>query len=99
MCYISAPENVADFKAVDQNESSITLQSTKIPHILNVILEIDGAEENFTADELNETTRYTVTNLNSSRQYRFTLFTVFKGVQSTGANLTATTGNFPSVLM
>lgn len=88
----TAPENVGDFNQVNQNVSSITLEWTKKSDISDYILKFSEKEENFTTEDA----RYVVTNLSSSTEYHFTLYSVFKNIISTGANLTAYTA--PSIV-
>ncbi|KAM4624348.1 receptor-type tyrosine-protein phosphatase H-like isoform 2-T2 [Polymixia lowei] len=98
---VTVPRNAEDFTAVDQNETSITLQWNTVNNIFNYILVFNGSEINIPASD-NKPTTYTVLSLSAGQQYTFTLFTVFEGVRSTGVNHTAVTaprnaGNFTAV--
>ncbi|CAL1599353.1 unnamed protein product [Knipowitschia caucasica] len=84
----TAPENVAEFKATDQTESSITLQWTKIPDIHIYILKFDGNETTFGEEHAGI---HEVKNLSSRTLYDFTLYSVFEDKRSSGFNLTAAT--------
>ncbi|KAJ0015903.1 hypothetical protein NQD34_014193 [Periophthalmus magnuspinnatus] len=84
----TAPKNVEDFRAINQNESSITLQWTMTEGITLYTLKFPGSETNFTEEGPGT---HVVPNLNSSTEYDFTLYSVFEDIRSTGANLTAST--------
>ncbi|XP_072311926.1 receptor-type tyrosine-protein phosphatase H-like [Eucyclogobius newberryi] len=85
---ITAPENVETFTAVGQSESSITLQWTKKTGVQLYILKFDGIETDVTEED---SRNYVVPNLSSATAYNVTLYSVFEGIRSTGANLTAAT--------
>ena len=85
-----APRNTNEFKAIDQNETSITLQWEKVDNILNYTLVFNGSEINVYQ------VTHTILQLTSGTKYEFSLFTVFESVKSSGVNLTAVTGKmFP----
>ncbi|XP_020779814.2 receptor-type tyrosine-protein phosphatase H isoform X2 [Boleophthalmus pectinirostris] len=81
----TAPKNVADFRQVNQNESSITLNWTKTSDDSQLIFNFNGTEKNITDEQK------VVTDLKSGTEYSFTLYSVFNDIRSTGANLTAST--------
>ncbi|XP_065805396.1 receptor-type tyrosine-protein phosphatase H-like isoform X2 [Labrus bergylta] len=85
---VTAPPNTEAITVVGQNETSITLQWTKVDDMLNYTLVFDGFEIHIPASEGNLTT---VSNLTSMTIYHFTLFTVFENVQSSGATISAVT--------
>lgn len=60
--------------------------------ILNYILRFNNNEETVTATEGQSLVRHTIAGLTNTSTYTFTLLTVFEGITSTGANLTASTG-------
>uniref|UniRef100_A0A3Q3GRE9 protein-tyrosine-phosphatase n=1 Tax=Labrus bergylta TaxID=56723 RepID=A0A3Q3GRE9_9LABR len=84
----TAPPNTEAITVVGQNETSITLQWTKVNDMLNYTLVFDGSEIHIPASEGNLTT---VSNLTSMTRYNFTLFTVFENVRSSGVNISAVT--------
>ncbi|KAM4624493.1 receptor-type tyrosine-protein phosphatase H-like [Polymixia lowei] len=88
---VTAPRNAEDFKAVDQNETSITLQWNTVNNIFSYILVFNGRETNITAPGGSGPVTHTVSGLTMGNKYSFTLFTVFEGVRSSGVNHTAVT--------
>ncbi|KAL3967659.1 phylloquinone omega-hydroxylase/docosahexaenoic acid omega-hydroxylase [Sarotherodon galilaeus] len=84
---VTAPQNTEEFKAVDQNETSITLMWKTVPNIDHYLLVFNGSKINIS----NSTEKYTVPNLTSGTRYNFTLFTVFGNVSSRGVNCIAVT--------
>ncbi|XP_026206996.1 receptor-type tyrosine-protein phosphatase H isoform X8 [Anabas testudineus] len=88
---VTVPSNAEEFKSVGQSETSITLQWKKVDTILNYALHYNDSKINVTTSAENETVTYTVSDLNSGNKYKFTLFTVFENVRSTGVNLSAVT--------
>ncbi|XP_039472537.1 receptor-type tyrosine-protein phosphatase H-like [Oreochromis aureus] len=84
---VTAPRNAEEFKAVDQNETSITLMWKAVPNIDSYLLVFNGREINIS----NSTNEYTVSDLTSVTRYSFTLFTVFGNVSSSGVNCIAVT--------
>ncbi|XP_017274033.2 receptor-type tyrosine-protein phosphatase H isoform X3 [Kryptolebias marmoratus] len=91
----TAPGNVGNVTAVTQDESSITLQWDKVEDILKYKLqyEVHGSNkvENVPACPENSTVRYVISNLTAGREYNFTVFTVFKEVNSSGYHHPAAT--------
>ncbi|KAK9530484.1 hypothetical protein VZT92_011980 [Zoarces viviparus] len=87
----TAPPNAEGFKSVGQNETSITLQWNKVKDILDYKLLFSGGEINVTASAGQELVKHTITGLTSMIQYDFTLFTVFKNINSSGVSITAFT--------
>ncbi|XP_069547639.1 receptor-type tyrosine-protein phosphatase H-like [Brachyistius frenatus] len=86
---VTAPLNAKEFKSVGQNETSITLQWTEGSEIHNYTLVFDGGEININSSE--ELVTHTISNLKNGTEYKFTLFTVFENIRSSGVNLTAVT--------
>ncbi|KAM4526088.1 receptor-type tyrosine-protein phosphatase H-like [Fundulus diaphanus] len=86
---VTAPRDTKSFKAVTQTETTITLQWTKVGDINNYTLYYDGKEVNITLSAVN--VEYTVSGLTNATRYSFTLYTVFEGVRSRGANISAVT--------
>ncbi|XP_055360427.1 receptor-type tyrosine-protein phosphatase H-like isoform X2 [Betta splendens] len=87
---VTVPSNADGFKAVGQNETSITLQWKNLNSNFSYVLRFNGEDQNISATQSNDVT-YIVLNLTSGTRYLFTLFTVFDNVRSTGVNLTAVT--------
>ncbi|KAG7239064.1 hypothetical protein INR49_030224, partial [Caranx melampygus] len=87
----TAPSNAGGFKAVTQDETSITLQWTKAGNILDYILKFNDQEKTVTASEGQNPVSHTVSGLTSATTYTFTLLTVFNNISSTGVSLTAST--------
>ncbi|XP_033467887.2 receptor-type tyrosine-protein phosphatase H-like isoform X1 [Epinephelus lanceolatus] len=87
---VTAPLNAKQFKAVRQNEISITLQWEKVNGVLNYTLEFNETMINITVSEEDPMT-YTVLDLESMRRYVFTLFAVFENARSSGINTIAFT--------
>ncbi|XP_030255654.1 receptor-type tyrosine-protein phosphatase H-like [Sparus aurata] len=88
---VTAPLKEEEFKAVTQNETSITLRWTTVDGILNYILSFNRREINITAPAGHEQVTHTITGLTSGTRYNFTLFTVFENASSSGVNHTAAT--------
>ncbi|KAM6963463.1 receptor-type tyrosine-protein phosphatase H-like [Tautogolabrus adspersus] len=82
----TAPRNTEAITPVGQNETSITLQWTKVDD-LSYTLVYDTIEIDIPASE----GHVTVSNLTSMTTYNFTLFTVFENVKSSGAKISAST--------
>ncbi|KAI3365008.1 hypothetical protein L3Q82_001162 [Scortum barcoo] len=88
---VTTPLNAEEFKQVNQTETSVTLQWNKVGDILNYRLEFNREKIDVTASEGQEQVNHTIQDLANGTKYRFTLFTVFKHVSSSGKNLTAVT--------
>ncbi|XP_037610798.1 receptor-type tyrosine-protein phosphatase H-like isoform X6 [Sebastes umbrosus] len=86
---VTAPLNAVDFKSLDQNETSITLQWQRVGTISNYVLVFNGSEINVPASA--EQVNHTISELTSGTKYNVTLFTVFETVRSSGVNLSAVT--------
>ncbi|XP_039472732.1 receptor-type tyrosine-protein phosphatase eta-like [Oreochromis aureus] len=84
---VTAPNNTEEFKAVYQNETSITLMWKTVPNIDSYLLVFNGRQINIS----NSTKEYRVSDLTSGTRYSFTLFTVFGNVSSSGVNCIAVT--------
>ncbi|XP_034716486.1 receptor-type tyrosine-protein phosphatase H-like isoform X2 [Etheostoma cragini] len=85
----TAPPNADEFKSVDRNETSITLQWKTVTGILNYILKFNGTENDVPAS--GPLGNYMLSGLTSMTEYNFTLFTVFKDIRSSGVIITAFT--------
>ncbi|XP_035997617.1 receptor-type tyrosine-protein phosphatase H-like isoform X3 [Fundulus heteroclitus] len=86
---VTAPPDTGSFEAIAQNETSITLQWTKVGGINSYTLSRDGEEVNITNSA--ENVVHTVSGLTSTTRYSFTLYTVFENVRSRGKNISAVT--------
>ncbi|XP_062415949.1 receptor-type tyrosine-protein phosphatase H-like isoform X3 [Pungitius pungitius] len=78
------PRNAEEFKSVNQTETSITLQWKKVGDILNYKLDVNGTTINVTASMEEEYVTRTINNLTCGIKYKFTLFTLFDEVTSSG---------------
>ncbi|XP_037610793.1 receptor-type tyrosine-protein phosphatase H-like isoform X2 [Sebastes umbrosus] len=85
----TAPRDAEDFRSVDQNETSITLQWQIVGTISNYVLVFNGSEINVHASA--EQVTHTISELTSGTKYNVALFTVFETVRSRGVNLFAAT--------
>ncbi|XP_061666416.1 receptor-type tyrosine-protein phosphatase H-like [Syngnathoides biaculeatus] len=85
----TAPLNAKNFKSLERNTSSITLQWERGDKVSYAIVFGDTKEDVAAAEELEVT--HTIAGLTSGTEYFFTLFTVFETVRSSGNNLTAVT--------
>ncbi|XP_047233435.1 receptor-type tyrosine-protein phosphatase H-like isoform X2 [Girardinichthys multiradiatus] len=97
---VTAPPDTGNFEHITQNETSITLQWTKVEEINTYTLRYNNTEVNITHSEGSGT--YTVSGLTSATRYNFTLFTVFDNATSRGKTITAVTappdtGNFEHI--
>ncbi|KAM9716832.1 receptor-type tyrosine-protein phosphatase H-like isoform 2-T2 [Menidia menidia] len=86
---VTAPRNVEEFKSLDQNETSVTLQWKDVNNISNYILLFDESKINVTTSA--EMGTHTVYSLKSGAKHNFTLFTVFEYASSSGVSITAAT--------
>ncbi|XP_030611081.1 receptor-type tyrosine-protein phosphatase H-like [Archocentrus centrarchus] len=86
---VTAPWDAREFRSIDQNETSITLQWEKVSNTDTYILEFSERKISVTASS--EVVTYTVLNLTDGTRYNFSLFTVFENVRSSGVNYTAVT--------
>ncbi|XP_061601702.1 tenascin-like isoform X5 [Cololabis saira] len=89
---VTAPLNAKGFRSSDHNETSITLQWTKINSNISFVLQFNGTETNISAPDGDGPVTHTVSSLTAQTQYTFTLFSVFENLRSTGVNITAATG-------
>ncbi|XP_045921313.1 uncharacterized protein LOC123980805 [Micropterus dolomieu] len=89
---VTAPSNAKNFKSTAQNETSITLQWNKVNNSISFILQFNDAEINIAAPDGDGPVTYTVSSLTAGITYRFTLFSVFENVRSSGVSVTAVTG-------
>ena len=93
---IPAPNNAEDFKAVHQNDTSITLQWSKVNNISKYVLKFNHNQTTVTIPDGSESVNHTVSPLMSGTQYNFTLLTLFEtsieNVTSSGENIIAATG-------
>ncbi|XP_038157020.1 receptor-type tyrosine-protein phosphatase H-like [Cyprinodon tularosa] len=86
---VTAPSDTETFQHINQTETSITLQWTKVGDIKDYTLSYNGKDVNITNTEGNG--KYTVPRLTSGTRYSFTLYTVFDYARSRGKNITAVT--------
>ncbi|CAG5907464.1 unnamed protein product [Menidia menidia] len=86
---VTAPRNVEEFKSLDQNETSVTLQWKDVNNISNYILLFGESKINVTTSA--EMGTHTVYSLISGAKHNFTLFTVFEYASSSGVSITAAT--------
>ncbi|XP_075891673.1 fibronectin-like [Nelusetta ayraudi] len=86
----TAPSNADSLISLRQDESSITLQWSKVSNS-SFILQFDGVQTLIPAPDGNGPVNYTVSNLTAGILYTFTLFTVFENVTSSGRSLSAVT--------
>ncbi|XP_054907141.1 receptor-type tyrosine-protein phosphatase H-like [Poeciliopsis prolifica] len=89
---VTAPQNPGNFRPSTQDETSITLQWDKISDFVSFILQFNGTETNIGAPSGNGSVSHTVSFLTAGSRYKFTLFSVFDNVRSSGVNITASTG-------
>ncbi|XP_059210399.1 receptor-type tyrosine-protein phosphatase H-like [Centropristis striata] len=87
---VTAPQNAGSFRSTGQNETSITLQWSKVNNV-SYILQLNGAETNISAPDGDGPVTHTVSSLTAGTEYTFTLFSVFETVRSSGVNITAVT--------
>ncbi|XP_019126620.2 receptor-type tyrosine-protein phosphatase H isoform X2 [Larimichthys crocea] len=88
---VTAPCDTDTVKAIDQNETSITLQWGRVENFLNYTLRYNEIERKVTASAEDVNVTETIQELTSGTEYTFTLYTVFGNVKSSGVNLTAVT--------
>ncbi|MEQ2304924.1 hypothetical protein AMECASPLE_032248, partial [Ameca splendens] len=86
---VTAPPDTERFEHITQNETSITLQWTKVEEINTYTLHYNDMKVNITHSEGSGT--YTVSGLTRTTRYNFTLFTVFDYAPSRGKTITAVT--------
>ncbi|XP_038595393.1 macrophage mannose receptor 1-like [Micropterus salmoides] len=88
---VTAPSNARNFRSIGQDETSITLQWNKVNNSFSFILQFNDAEIYITAPDGDGPVTYTVSSLTAGIPYRFTLFSVFENVRSSGVSVTAFT--------
>ncbi|XP_016522325.1 receptor-type tyrosine-protein phosphatase H-like, partial [Poecilia formosa] len=79
------------FRALAENESSITLQWNKINSSTSFVLQFNGIETNISSPDGDGPVNHTVSSLTAGTKYTFTLFHVFENVRNSGVQLTAVT--------
>lgn len=89
--FLLAPPNADNFRLIGQNETSVSLQWSKVKNN-NFNLQFNGTTINITAPDGNGPVTHTVSDLAAGTQITFTLFTVFENIRSSGVKLTAVTG-------
>uniref|UniRef100_A0A3B4VN80 protein-tyrosine-phosphatase n=2 Tax=Seriola dumerili TaxID=41447 RepID=A0A3B4VN80_SERDU len=91
----TVPDSVKDVTVLNQSETSIALMWDKVNNIPIYILQYDGngtmGNENIDASHQGTSVEYVVSPLTAGTIYRFTLFTVFEGLNSTGHTFEAVT--------
>ncbi|XP_071375556.1 receptor-type tyrosine-protein phosphatase H-like isoform X3 [Centroberyx affinis] len=88
---VTAPENVKNLMASEQNETSITLRWDKVADILTYTLQYNGKDIDITVPAGVASGEYVVSPLTAQTEYDFTLLTVFGNVPSSGERITAVT--------
>lgn len=96
---VSVPPNAENFTSVSQKETSITLQWNKVYGNVSFILEIDGKQRTTVEPNGEGTVTYTVSNLTAATTHTFLLFSVLKGVLSSGVNLSVATGETTEMIV
>lgn len=89
---VSVPPNAENFKSVSQSETSITLRWNNISDNVSFILVIDGTQKTAVEAVGEGTVTLTVSNLTAATTHTFLLYSVLRGVLSSGVNLSAVTG-------
>ncbi|KAF6734736.1 Receptor-type tyrosine-protein phosphatase eta [Oryzias melastigma] len=84
------PPDPTNFKSVGQNESSISLEWSKVEDISTYRLEYEGNVRDVSEPD-DTTISYTLTGLSSGNRYNITLFSVRDGDQSNGISIIAVT--------
>ncbi|XP_036002506.1 tenascin-X [Fundulus heteroclitus] len=87
----TAPQNAKDFRAIEQDETSITLRWNKVNNNVSFILQFNGTETFFSAPDGDGTVTHTVSSLTAGAIYTFRLFSVFENIRSSGEQLIAVT--------
>ncbi|XP_076616431.1 receptor-type tyrosine-protein phosphatase H-like isoform X3 [Chaetodon auriga] len=87
----TAPLNAKEFRPIEQNETSVTLQWAKVDGFPNYMLLYGEEKIDVSASAEHEQVTHTISGLTSGTTYDFILFTVFENVNSSGVNLTAAT--------
>ncbi|RVE59552.1 hypothetical protein OJAV_G00190000 [Oryzias javanicus] len=78
------------FKSTGQNETSISLEWSKVENISTYRLEYEGKSENVTQSE-DATVSHSITGLTSGKRYNITLFSVLDEDESDGTSIIAVT--------
>ncbi|XP_041671513.1 receptor-type tyrosine-protein phosphatase H-like [Cheilinus undulatus] len=87
----TAPPNTDRFNSAGQTETSITLQWAKVGVILDYVLVYNGVEMEVRASEENDSVVAPVSGLESGTKYSFSVFAVFKTINSSGRSHLAAT--------
>ena len=96
LCFhILAPPEPEEFTAVDQSETSITLQWKQVKDFQNYTLVFNEREINVTSSS--GTGNYIVLDLTTGTGYEFKLLTVFEYARSRVVDLMAATGELSSL--
>uniref|UniRef100_A0A672GU23 Uncharacterized protein n=1 Tax=Salarias fasciatus TaxID=181472 RepID=A0A672GU23_SALFA len=89
---VTAPPSITSLGVSRKNESSVTLQWSKVNNNISFILQFNGTETNITAPDGDGPVTHTVSSLTPSTIYTFTVYSVFENVRSSGVSITAVTG-------
>ncbi|XP_014831773.1 PREDICTED: tenascin-R-like [Poecilia mexicana] len=87
----TAPANADGFRQSDQDESSITLQWSKINNSTSFVLQFNGIQTFIRAPDGDGPVIHTVSFLTAGTRYTFTLYSVFENIRSSGVQLEAVT--------
>uniref|UniRef100_A0A672GP49 Uncharacterized protein n=1 Tax=Salarias fasciatus TaxID=181472 RepID=A0A672GP49_SALFA len=88
---VTAPPSITSLEVSGKNESSVTLQWSKVNSNITFILQFNGTETNIRAPDGDGPVTHTVSSLNSATEYSFTVFSVFENVRSSGVSITVVT--------
>ncbi|XP_029944170.1 uncharacterized protein LOC115386097 isoform X4 [Salarias fasciatus] len=88
---VTAPPSITSLGVSRKNESSVTLQWSKVNNNISFILQFNGTETNITAPDGDGPVTHTVSSLTPSTIYTFTVYSVFENVRSSGVSITAVT--------
>ncbi|XP_015252440.1 PREDICTED: receptor-type tyrosine-protein phosphatase H-like [Cyprinodon variegatus] len=88
---VTAPENAEAFKALEQDETSITLQWDIVNKNISFVLQFNGTEINIGVPTGDGPVNHTISSLSAGTKYLFTLFSVFESVRSSGGKIIAVT--------
>ncbi|XP_047241540.1 uncharacterized protein LOC124880462 [Girardinichthys multiradiatus] len=91
VCYRPVPPNAEGFTVSAQDETSITLQWSKVNNNTSFVIQFNGGEINIIASVAAGLVTHTVSSLSPGTNYTFTLFSVLDGVRSSGVSITAAT--------
>ncbi|KAL7886711.1 hypothetical protein AOLI_G00044320 [Acnodon oligacanthus] len=85
------PPNVASVSVKARTETELTLEWNKVTNVGYILKYFNGTEIPLSASMGGSTVTYTVSSLSAGTKYTFTLYTVLKGVRSSGFQFTVVT--------